>query len=179
MDQPRVLRIVHGDPLVGRHHEPLPFFSDVPNDGRLPIEAAREAHPPPEEVDHGEPRVAADGERGAAGGVDGEVGDAPAVAAAVHVDGPEVDEGVGVVDAHGAVVGGGDEVAGDGGGEGEGEEGEGGDGAAMVEEGSELGGGGEVVEADGAVVAAGGRGGAARRDALDGAGVGRVGEEAL
>lgn len=81
----------------------------------------------------------------------------------MSMNGLEVYERVGVVDANGAVVGGGDEVAGEGEGR-RSEEGEGGDGGGVVVEGADFGGGGEVVDFDGVVGAAGGRGGAGNGD---------------
>lgn len=165
---------MHRNPFVCHHKEPRPVSAPIPHDGGLAVEPAREAPPAPDKIDQREAGVAADRERGAAGGVDGKIGDALAVCG----DGLKVDEGVGVVDANGAIVGGGEEVAGEAaGGGGRGVESEGGDGAAVVEEGADLGSGGEVVELDGVVGAAGRGDGAGGRDGLDGADVGGVGEE--
>ena len=96
----------------------------------------------------------------------------------MRTKGLEEDKRVRVEDGHGAIGGGGDEIAREGEGRGS-VEGEGGDrsGVVVVEEGAEGGGGREIVEVDCVVGAAGSSGGAGASDGGDGGDVGRVGEE--
>jgi hypothetical protein len=171
-----VLGIVNGDLPLSRHDEPVPSGGvlGVRDPGRGPLEPAREAASPADEVDHGERSRAADGERDAARRVHGEPLDG--LAAREGAERGEEHEAVGVVEVERAVVAGGEEVPRHGAARVEGERGDGGQG---VEERAEVGGGGQVVEADGVVRAAGRRQPRARRrgHAADRARVGRVGEE--
>jgi hypothetical protein len=171
-----VLGIVNGDLPLSRHDEPVPSGGvlGVRDPGRGPLEPAREAASPADEVDHGERSRAADGERDAARRVHGEPLDG--LAAREGAERGEEHEAVGVVEVERAVVAGGEEVPRHGAARVEGERGDGGRG---VEERAEVGGGGQVVEAEGVVRAAGGRKPRARRrgHAADRPRVARVGEE--
>uniref|UniRef100_A0A0A9DBU4 Uncharacterized protein n=1 Tax=Arundo donax TaxID=35708 RepID=A0A0A9DBU4_ARUDO len=173
MDDPGVLRVVHGHLLLGGHDEPIPTAAvlRVGDSGCGALEAAREAAPSTDEVDHGERPGAADGERDAARRVHSEA--LGGLDARERAERGEEREPVGVVEVERAVVAGGEEVAWHGS---AGVEGERGDGGGGVEERAEVGGGGEVVEADGVVGATRGSepGPRGRGDAADWARVGRV-----
>ena len=132
MDDPGVLGVMHGDLLLGSHHEPVTAGGVLGvRDGRGgALEAAGEAAAAAEEVDHGEAPGAADGERDPARGVHGE-GVGGLATPREDAERGEEREAVGVVDVEQAVVGGGEEVAGHGA---DGVEGERGDGGGGVEE---------------------------------------------
>lgn len=98
-------------------------------------------------------------------------------ATAMHRDGSEVDKGGGFEDADVSVIGGADEVAGEGWGEGAGVKGEGGYGAGVIDEGSNLRGSCEIVDFDGIIGAAGCRDGSGGGEGLDRGDVRGVGEE--
>lgn len=170
-DQKRILGLVDRHLLLGNHKE-LVSARTEPHKGGFPVEPAVEAPPTSHQVEHGEARVAADGEGELSGRVNGEVGDSPFVGR----NGLEEDEGVGVEDGDRAVLGGREEVEGEGEGGG-GEEGEGGGGGRGGGEGGDLGGGWEVVELDGVVGSSGGRDGASDGDGTDWGEVGGVGED--
>lgn len=162
---------MNGNLPINDHEELVPAGIE-PHQARLPPYPAIKASPAPNQVEHAEALVAADGQRQLPGGMNGEIVDS----LLVNSNGLEEDEGISIVDADGAVGVGGDEVAGEGE-AGRGEEGEGGDGGGVVVEGTEGGGGGEVVEMDGVVGASGGGSGAGGGGGCDGGEVGRVGEE--
>lgn len=148
--QSRILSIMNRHLLLHSHKKLIAATRIILNQTRFLPQPTTEAPPPSNEVHHSETLIAANGERELPGGMEGEVVNGLAMNGGERL---EVNEAVGVVEAEGAIGGGGDEVARE---EevGRGVESEGGDGGGVVVEGAERGGGGEVVEVDCVVGAA-------------------------